>query len=341
MRIRDAAMHDAAMLQTVMEHCPQGSGLVFTVVNSPDFFARSRAYEHARVFVAEDDGHLAGSAACAVRTLMVNGLPARVGYEFQYFTCPNHRRRGTARFLRDQIEAHLRSSGVAITTAILARSNTASRGLFERAGFEPIADLICRFIFAEPYLDMLTPHGVRTARESDLFDVAELLNYSWRHHNLAPLMTASELARFLTRTPGIDLDRLLVLDRGGRVRACAGLWDWSASTKFRIHSVEDSTAMGLPTRLPLEPGSVLNQWGLSQVGFETDSDLYMLLRVAANQSLALGIERLAIVAEAGSPLLEASKGFDYLDVDLAVFAKSLSTMNVPRDRPLYVDIVDL
>jgi hypothetical protein len=76
MIVRDAAPADGADLIMAMESCPQGSDLVVTLTNNPDFFARSRSYEQPRVFLAEEDGQIAGSAAYAIRTVQICSSPS-------------------------------------------------------------------------------------------------------------------------------------------------------------------------------------------------------------------------------------------------------------------------
>ncbi|RXM20632.1 GNAT family N-acetyltransferase, partial [Citrobacter sp. AAK_AS5] len=79
------------------------------LLNTPDFFGRARAYECARVFLAERGGEIAGSAAVTVRDVLVGGRLERGGYEFQFFTTPEFRRQGVAQALRAAIEAWLRA----------------------------------------------------------------------------------------------------------------------------------------------------------------------------------------------------------------------------------------
>lgn len=66
MMIRDASPTDSVALLRTMKDCPQGSDLVITLSNEPNFFDRAHIDEETRAFLAEESGQIAGSAACAV-----------------------------------------------------------------------------------------------------------------------------------------------------------------------------------------------------------------------------------------------------------------------------------
>ena len=101
MMIREAVPQESEMLQRLQTMAPQGKSLVFSSVNIPDFFSRTRAYETAKVFNAYEKDRIIGSAACAIRDAVLGPRVLRVGYEFQYFTSPDYRRRGVAGSLRE------------------------------------------------------------------------------------------------------------------------------------------------------------------------------------------------------------------------------------------------
>jgi len=91
MDIHEAKPDDNAALQALQAKCPQGRKLIVSAVNTPDFFARAKAYESSKVFVARNGNRLICSAACAIRKAVVNGDTRRIGYAFQGFTAPDYR----------------------------------------------------------------------------------------------------------------------------------------------------------------------------------------------------------------------------------------------------------
>ena len=52
MHVREATPDDNAELQELQAQCPMGTTLIVSTVNTPDFFARAKAYESCEVFVA-------------------------------------------------------------------------------------------------------------------------------------------------------------------------------------------------------------------------------------------------------------------------------------------------
>ena len=94
MEIREARSDDNDELKALQLKCPQGKKLIISAVNSPDFFARTKAYESSKVFVALDEGCIIGTAAIAVRNGFVNGEVNRIAYGFQAFVAPGYRIKG-------------------------------------------------------------------------------------------------------------------------------------------------------------------------------------------------------------------------------------------------------
>jgi hypothetical protein len=52
MHIREATSADNEQLQHLQAKCTQGKTIIVTVVNTPDFFARAKAYTTYKVYVA-------------------------------------------------------------------------------------------------------------------------------------------------------------------------------------------------------------------------------------------------------------------------------------------------
>ena len=316
-----------------MAATPQPLGnAVLTVVNVPDFFGRASAYEAATVFVAEEDGVLAGSAAAAVRELLVGDVRCRVGYEFQYFTSPNHRRRGVAGRLRERIETWLRRAGAELTTAIIADSNPASQGLFAAHGFARHRDLSLAFLAvpedARPHPDP----AIRQATPDDLSEIAHLLNRSWAGHDLAPPLSTVSLAGFLRRTPGLGVDRLLIRTEGEEIVACAGLWDWSQVQRIELRPADPTG--GSPVRR-------LRQWGLTPVGFRDPADLATLVRHVLTRAAAAGVEQIGQVGEPSHPLLRAVSGLPSTSTAIGLYVKPLRPGVALGAAPVFVDPIDL
>ncbi|NWG03879.1 MAG: GNAT family N-acetyltransferase [Syntrophaceae bacterium] len=136
MNIREATLEDDKELQDLQAKCPQGKTLIVSLVNTPDFFARAKAYESYRVYVACDDHRIISSAACGMRQAFIKGSLRRVGYEFQYFTSPDYRGKGIAKQLHKQIVDYLTQQGAVLSYLLVMEGNLPAMRLFASLGFE-------------------------------------------------------------------------------------------------------------------------------------------------------------------------------------------------------------
>jgi GNAT superfamily N-acetyltransferase len=338
-RVREATRFDAARLQAAMARCPQGTDLVVTLVNAPDFFARSRIYATAKTFLAEADGKIAGSAAVAVRDVVIGGAARRVAYEFQVFVAPEHRRQGVAQRLRGAIGAYLATERVDLTTAIVAAGNAPSERLFSGGGFRPVRDLAVRFVRTDVRQTEPAAGRIRPAVPDDYAVAARLLNRTWREHDLAVLWDADLVAAFLDRTPGLDRRSLLVREIEGEIVACAALWAWDEVTRFQVEHVAPTLQPRFPT---FRAGEALRHNGLCLIAARSAADLAPLIRHAARLTRAAGKDLLDLVADAADPLWAASDGLPSSTVPLRLHAKALTAgVSIRSDRLLFADVLDL
>lgn len=168
MYIREAVYKDSTQLQALQERCPQGSSLIVSTVNTPDFFSRAKAYESYKIYVACEDNRIVGSGACAIRDAIVNGKIRRVGYEFQYFTSPEHRRKNIARQLRQQVEKHLTQCGAKLSYALIMEGNLPSMRLFEGEGFARYRTLVMQVLAVIKEMDVPPEGKIRPVQPQDL-----------------------------------------------------------------------------------------------------------------------------------------------------------------------------
>lgn len=64
MEIREATQDDNEALLELQKKCPMGVDFVVAVDSSPDYFARSKPYQDAHIFVATEGTEIIGSIAC-------------------------------------------------------------------------------------------------------------------------------------------------------------------------------------------------------------------------------------------------------------------------------------
>jgi GNAT superfamily N-acetyltransferase len=351
MYIREATPDDNDQLQTLQARCLYGTGLVVSTVNTPDFFARARAYASGKVYAACEDDQIIGSAACALRNGVVSGAVSLVGYVFQAFTSPKRRRQGIADQLCQHIEGYLTQNGAKLAYGLIVEGNLPSMRMVEQRGFALHRALVMPMMLVYQEMEVPPRGTVRLAAPEELPAVARLLNETWQGFELYEPASADGLAQFISRTPEFGLDNLLVLERQGEIAACLGFWDWSRITRITVKALNPRLRMmGLlldivgalrPMPRIAKPGQTLKQWCLTPVGFKDVADLAVLFRYVNNQALARGIEQIFSVCERDHQLLNSIKGFFRADVLVHLYVKPLQPNVALSDQPVFVDGIDL
>lgn len=351
MIIREAGPDDNQALQRLQASCPQGTTLVVSTVNTPDFFARVRAYGRARVLVAVDGDRLVGSAAAAVRPGLVGDAVVPIGYQFQAFVDPDHRRQGVADALLDRLEGYLKDQGAVLIYCLIMEGNDPSLRLVERRGFSPQRVLAMNVLPVFRDLPAPAPGTVRPATRDDLPALAELLNNTWQGAQLYGPVSAGDLEFFVKRTPGLGLDQVLIHQVGGEVTAAAAWWDWSAVMRVTVLEVSRRLRrlgrrlrlIGFFKKVPAvaRPGQVLSQVMLTTLGWQDPAALNALLRDLNNRMKTRGVEQMFLVSEPDSPLVTALEGFFRVPSDLHLLIKPLAAGPVVGPGPVFVDGLDL
>ena len=348
MNIRKALPEDSEELQRLQAKCPQGKSLIVSTVNLPDFFSRARAYKSPRVFVACEEDQIIGSAACAIREAVVGARVLRVGYEFQYFTSPDYRRRGVARRLRHKIESHLTDQRAALSYALIMEGNLPSMRLFEREGFRLHRELVMPAIAVFREVEVPRAENIRPIAPRDLEAVAELLNQTWHGHELFEPTSAASLAHQIERIPTLDYSNLLVLEDESRILACVGLWDWSrimriAVLKLNLRMRILGRLLVLARILPRfpSPGDTLRQMMLTMIGYKSPAHLAPLVKYVNNLALREGIEQVFCICERGDKILESMKGFTRVDTAVNLYVKPLEPSVSIADGPVCMTGFDM
>lgn len=351
MNIREALPDDNNELQELQANCPQGKTLIVSIVNTPDFFARAKAYESYKVYVACEDNCMIGSAACGMREVFIDGNIRRVGYEFQYFTSPDYRGKGVAKQLHKQIEDYLFQSDTVLSYLLVIEGNLPAMRLFANLGFEHHCALVMPGLAIYRQMNAENKGKIRHSVPKDLAAVAELLNETWQGYELYEPASHEALVRFVTRTPAYSLDNLLILEDQGEILACLGFWDWSQIMKITMKSSSLKMKMmgsfldiaRLLWPMPRMPkvGNTLKQWCLTPIGFKDPRYLAVLLRYLNNLALQGGIEQIFCICGRGHPLISSMKGFIHVDTAMHLYVKPLQQNVSMSDAPVFIDGIDL
>jgi RimJ/RimL family protein N-acetyltransferase len=348
MYIREAVPEDNYELQQLQAACPQGTSLIVSTVNAPDFFARVKAYESYKVYVACEENRIIGSAACALRDAVVNGKTRRVGYEFQYFTSPGHRRRSIAKRFRQQVEDYLTQHGAQLSYALVMEGNLPSMHLLEGEGFKRHRTLLMAVLGIRKEMEVVSEGKVRPVQSPDLKKVADLLNTTWQGRELYEPASAETLAQFIRRTPAFSHDNLFVLEEKGEILACLGGWDWSQVMRVTVKALSRRLQMigwllatpRILHRFP-KPGATMKQMMLTLIGFKEPAHLAVLIRYLNNQALPKGVEQVFCICERGDLLLKSMKGFIRVNTALHLYTKSLAQNISMAGGPVFVNGIDL
>ena len=348
MNIREALPEDNDELQELQAKCPQGTTLVASNVNTPDFFARAKAYESYKIFVACEGGRIIGSAACVLRDAIVNGKISRVGYVFQAFVSPVARRKGVASRLLQQREDYLSQQGAVLIYTLIIEGNLPSMQYVERRGFNLHRTLVMPALVVRKEMNVPSMGRIRPVISGDLATIAELLNETWQGFELYEPTSAEALTQFINRTPAYSSDSLLVLEDQGEILACLGFWDWSQimritvkalSLKMRMIGFLLTTTRILPEFL--KPGDIMKQIMLTPIGFKDPSHLAVLVRYVNNQALLSGIQQIFCICERDHMLLRSMKGFIRVNTEIHVYVKLLQQNISMSDKQVFIDGIDM
>ena len=348
MYIREATVNDNEELKQLQAQCPQGTSLIVSTVNTPDFFARAKAYESYKVYAACEGDTIIASHACALRNALVSGKLNRVGYSFQTFVHPNHRKKNIAKRLLQHMEDHLIQNGAVLVYGLIMERNLPSIKLVESVGFRLHRKLIMPGLAIRKELVIKSREKIRSARSDDLANVAELLNETWQNHDLYEPASAETLARFISRTPGFSMENLLVLENRGEILACLGFWDWSQVMKLTLKALNlkfkiIGRLLFITRVLPrvLKPGDQLNQIMLTLIGYKEPSHLAVLIRYINNYAFKKDIKQIFCICERNHTVLNSLKGFVRISTNIGLYIKPLKGNFMLHKAPVFVDGIDM
>lgn len=348
MYIREATPNDNEELQRLQAQCPQGTSLIVSTVNTPDFFARAKAYESYKVYAACEGDTIIASHACALRNALVNGKLSRVGYSFQTFVHPNHRKKNLAKRLLQHMDDHLIQNGAVLVYGLIMEKNLPSIKLVESLGFRLQRKLVMPGLAIRKEIALQSREKIRSAGSEDLANVAELLNETWQNHDLYEPASAETLARFISRTPGFSMENLLVLEDKGEILACLGFWDWSQVMKLTLKALNlkfkiIGRLLVITRVLPqgLKPGDQLNQIMLTLIGYKEPSNLAILIRYINNYAFKKDIKQIFCICERNHTMMDSLKGFIRISTNINLYIKPLKENFMIHKDPVFVDGIDM
>lgn len=270
---------------------------------------------HFAMVVRDADGRIVATGSRAVRTVWLDGAPARLGYIGQLRRDPSAAS-AAGPILRAGFAtlAATREPGeLPFDLTSIAADNAPARRLLERGirgvpPYRPLGELVTCFLPARG--GRLTRRALPPVRPGERTEVAACLARNLARCQLAPVWSEADLAG--ERCRGLAARDLFVVDGG-----CAALWDQRAFKQTRIHGYSPGLARLRPLLNPLlrlrgapplpAPGSTLASAFLSHVAVDGgDPDVFLaLVEHARAAARARGIDWLVTGFVEGHPLLAA------------------------------------
>ena len=351
MDIREASIDDNDALIELQGKCPVGTTMIVSILNTPDFFARAKAYEDYKVYVICEGKRIIASGACALRDAVVNGRTEKVGYQFQLFVDPEYRGRrlgGQLHFVREE---YLKKRGAVLSYALIIEGNTPSMRHVGRLGVKRQRQLVMSSISVYKEMEVAAGGKVRSMLTEDLRGVAALLNEAWQGYELYEPMTADAFERLVARTPAYSYDNIFVLEDDGQIVACLGFWDWSQVMNITVRAITrkmratgfilDVLRLFRPLPRGLRPSDTLKQVALIPIGYKDPEHLAALLRHVNNQAFLRGIEQIFLICDREHPLLGSLRDFVHIDSTVYLYTKPLQPGVSIADKLVFISGLDL
>jgi len=204
---------------------------------SPDFFARSRAYESFRMCVAEQEGTLIGVGGVTVKSLRVNGIRHRWAYFYDLRVHPSHRRRGIAGLIANALVDGIRDAGITSAYSLVIEGNAPSESFVEMRGSLPFKRCALALLSGEA-------GASRLERIPDVSsEVASLLEATYRSYHFTPPWDPETLHGTLDRLTPLGWEGMYGRRAEKGWGCCFGLWDYSSVMQmtFRRRGAEMHT----------------------------------------------------------------------------------------------------
>ena len=243
--VRLATPDDNEALIGLTAACPMEGELSLCIDRAPDFFALNRLEgDRWRVAVVDSiDRRVIACVATAERRVWLQGNPRTVVYAGDLKVHPDYRDARTADALERFVSDTARDTAgdaTPIYLTILGGNAAMERRVGGPRGLPRLQRFATLHAFAIPLLwSRRPPDGadlrVEEATEASLEEMASLWSDVAPTRQLAPVMDAERLARWIVGARGLSLsDYLLVRDRDGRLLGFMGVWDQRELKTLRV-----------------------------------------------------------------------------------------------------------
>jgi hypothetical protein len=359
---REATAADDPALVRLAARCPMNGDVSLCVHREPEFFALERLEgDRWRAAVATNvAGEVIGCVAAAMRSAYLHGRPAHTAYACDLKVDPAYRGGAAAdaltRFARAAC-AELGGPGVPTLVTVLA----GNRPMERRALGARDNLVLARFATVRAHAIPLLWHRrlpdeswrIPRATWNDLEEMIDLWRRVAPTRQLAPVLDAERLRRWIDAAPGLDIgDYRVARGRDGRIAAFLALWDQSSFKQLRVTGYSRRLRAvrlafnALAPRLGATPlpkaGGVLRMLaGIHPCVRDDDpAILHALLRHTYAELRSSGYSFFTVSLDVRDPLAAALDGFLPQPTDVGAYSTTPRGRYDGRrldDRPLYYD----
>ena len=246
---------DDADLRYVLASTPMAGRMAVSFQREPSWFGGAVVDGFSRQVVACRDlstGRIFGFGCRSLRELYVNGMPVTVGYLSGLRVLPEYRNRGLIargyaffRQLHQDARTPFYLTTIAEGNELALRILTSGRaGLptYHPAGrYHTIAIALrgagFQLAWNTPNRQAGSlPHEIRSANHADLPAVLDFLNTIGPRRQFFPLYRREDFLASDGLLRGLELDRLLLAERSGRIVGMVGAWDQHAYRQHVVHA---------------------------------------------------------------------------------------------------------
>ena len=239
---------DDADIRRLLRENPMPGQITLTLEREPDYFSDAGLPgAEKQTIVANEGGRVVCMGNCSIRERFVNGRPRRVGYlgGLRLDSRATGRfdilRRGYEFFRELQAD---RPADFYFTS--IAADNAPARKFLERGlpGM-PTYELIGEFVTVLlPIENRASDHTEPEADDLDFGELFECLDKHGRDYQFAPRWSGVELSAL--QSLNLKSDDFQVMRDGGRINACAALWDQRAFKQTVIRGYTPWLALARP-----------------------------------------------------------------------------------------------
>ena len=214
-------------IRRLLRENPMPGKISISLEREPDFFADTCLPDETKqTIIARSQGQVIGVGSCTFRQRFVNGEPRRVGYLGGLRLDVSHAgrfdilRRGYEFFHTLQADAPADFYFTSIAADNEPARHFLERGLRGMPRYEFIGEFVTMFLPTIGAALLDSASGQPNLQRSEL--VARVNEFN-RHFQFAPCWSADEMASL--ESLGLRAENFLVMEDGGRIEACAALWD--------------------------------------------------------------------------------------------------------------------